>query len=266
MSHPLKDKVIWITGASSGIGEGLTIFLAKLGAKLVISARREDELQRVAKQAKPSNDLYILPLDLLKTETFEDLTNKVLAKFGKIDVLINNGGISQRSLANETSIDVDKRIMDVNYIGTVALTKAVLPHFIKQGFGKFVVTTSTVGKIGTPYRSGYCASKHALHGFFDALRAEIHDQKLSVLLVCPGFIHTNISVNSLTETGKALGTMDKATAEGLSPENCAKKIVAGIISNKHEIVVGGLKEKGGILLKRFLPKLFSVVIRKAAVR
>lgn len=261
----IKNKVIWLTGATSGIGEGLAYALAEKGAKLVLSARRADELKRVADKCKGAETL-ILPLDLADTSNFEEKKNEVLKKFGRIDILINNGGISQRSLVKDTTVDVDKRIMDINYLGTVALTKVVLPVFLKQGGGKFVVTTSTVGKIGTPYRSGYSASKHALHGFFDSLRAEEHDNNISVLLVCPGFIQTNISINALVGDGGTQGTMDKATASGLTPAECARQIINGIESNKQEIVVGGAKEKFGILTKRFFPSFFSVVIRKMAVK
>ncbi len=261
----LKNKVIWVTGATSGIGEGIVYALAEQGAKLVISARRKDELQKVADKCK-GVEVLILPLDLADQSNFEEKKNEVLKKFGRIDILINNGGISQRSLVKDTSVDVDRKIMEVNYIGTVALTKVVLPEFLKQGSGKFVVTTSTVGKIGTPYRSGYSASKHALHGFFDSLRAEVHDNNISVLLVCPGFIQTNISINALVGNGGQQGTMDKATAAGLTPKECARQILNGIISNKQEIVVGGAKEKFGILSKRFFPSFFSVLIRKMAVK
>lgn len=261
----IKNKVVWVTGATSGIGEAIVYALAEQGAKLVISARRADELKKVAEKCKGS-EVLILPLDLADQSNFEEKKNEVLKKFGRIDILVNNGGISQRSLVKDTSVDVDRKIMEVNYIGTVALTKVVLPQFLKQGSGKFVVTTSTVGKIGTPYRSGYSASKHALHGFFDSLRAELHDDNISVLLICPGFIQTNISINALTGSGEKLGTMDKATAAGLTPKQCAKQIVEGIISNKQEMVIGGMKEKFGIITKRFFPSLFSVLIRKMAVK
>lgn len=261
----LKNKVIWLTGATSGIGEGLAYALAEQGAKLILSARRKEELQRVAEKCK-GVEVFVLPLDLANQSNFQEKTEEVINKFGHIDILINNGGISQRSLAKETKVEVDRSIMEINYFGAVALTKAVLPYFLKQGHGMFVVTTSTVGKIGTPYRSGYSASKHALHGFYDSLRAEEHDNNIKVLLVCPGFIQTNISINSLTENGQTLGTMDAATANGLSPKECARQIIKGILAEKQEIVVGGLKEKGGIWLKRFLPSLFSVVIRKMPVR
>jgi len=265
MANTLKNKIVWITGATSGIGEGLVYALAAQGAKLIISARRTDELQKVADNCKGS-EVLVLPLDLANQSSFEEKKNEVLNKFGRIDILINNGGISQRSLVKGTTIAVDRKIMEVNYFGTIALTKVVLPQFLKQGFGKFVVTTSTVGKIGTPYRSGYSASKHALHGFFDSLRAEVYDNNISVLLVCPGFIKTNISINALTDNGEALGTMDKATAEGLTPKECARQIIKGILADKQEIIVGGIKEKSGIWIKRFFPTFFSVIIRKMKVR
>jgi short-subunit dehydrogenase len=261
----LKNKVVWVTGATSGIGEAIVYALAESGAKLVISARREDELQRVAQKCKGA-EVLVIPLDLADSSNFEAKKNEVLKKYDRIDILINNGGISQRSLVKDTSVEVDRKIMEVNYIGTVALTKVVLPQLLKQGGGKIVVTTSTVGKIGTPYRSGYSASKHALHGFFDSLRAELHDDGISVLLVCPGFIQTNISVNALVGNGQKQGTMDKATAAGLTPKECARQILEGIKANKQEIVVGGMKEKFGILSKRFFPAFFSVLIRKMAVK
>lgn len=261
----IKNKVVWVTGATSGIGEAIVYALAEQGAKLVISARRADELKKVADKCKGS-EVLIVPLDLADQSNFEEKKNEVLQKFGRIDILVNNGGISQRSLVKDTSVDVDRKIMEVNYIGTVALTKVVLPQFLKQGSGKFVVTTSTVGKIGTPYRSGYSASKHALHGFFDSLRAELHDDGISVLLICPGFIQTNISINALTGSGEKLGTMDKATAAGLTAQQCAKQIIDGIISNKQEMVIGGAKEKFAVVTKRFFPSFFSVLIRKMAVK
>jgi dehydrogenase/reductase SDR family protein 7B len=263
----LQNKVIWLTGASSGIGEALAYALAKEGAKLILSARREDELHRVASTTKlPTSDYLLLPLDLSAPEIFEAKKNEVLKKFGRIDILINNGGVSQRSLAKDTSIDVDRKLMEVNYIGTVALTKALMPDFIRQKDGLFVVVTSAVGKFGSPWRSGYSASKHALHGFFDSLRAELYQDGIKVLLVCPGFIQTNVSVNALTGNGAKLGSMDPATANGLTAEECARQIISAIKSGKEEIVVAKFKERFAVLAKRFFPGIFSNVIRKMAVR
>ncbi len=263
----LKGKVVWLTGASSGIGEALAYALAKEDVKLVLSARRVDELNRVAANCKiPTTDFLVLPLDLEKTEEFEPKKDKVLEKFGRVDVLINNGGISQRSLAIDTPVEVDRMLFEVNFFGTVALTKTLLPVFMSQKNGLIVTVTSAVGKFGSPWRSGYSASKHALHGFFDSLRAEMFSDNLKVLLVCPGFIQTDVSVNALTETGKKLGTMDTATAKGMSAEACAAKIITAIKGGKEEIFVGGVKESVGIYAKRFAPKLLSFMLTKMKVR
>ena len=263
----IKNKVIWITGASSGIGETLAYELAKEGAQLILSARREDELQRVAAACKLSpNNYLILPLDLSEQHNFEEKKNEVLQKFGRIDILINNGGVSQRSLVKDTSIEVDRKLFEVNFFGTLALTKIVLPVLIQQKAGMIVTITSAVGKFGSPWRSGYAASKHALHGFFDSLRAEVHDDNIKVLLVCPGFVQTRISHNALTGTGAKLGSMDNATSKGLLVEDCVRQIISAIKSDKQEIIVSNFKEKLGVYVKRFFPSLFSVMIRKMAVR
>jgi dehydrogenase/reductase SDR family protein 7B len=263
----LQNKVIWITGASSGIGEALVYALAKEGAKLILSARRAEELQRVAGNTKLATSEYlILPLDLNASETFETKKNEALQCFGHIDILINNGGVSQRSLAKDTSVAVDRQIMEVNYFGTIALTKTLMPDFIKQRNGLYVVVTSAVGKFGSPWRSGYSASKHALHGFFDSLRAELYSDGIKVLLVCPGFIQTNVSVNALTGSGTKLGSMDTATANGLTAEECSRQIISAIKSGKEEIVVAKFKERFAVFAKRFFPGLFSNMIRKMAVR
>jgi dehydrogenase/reductase SDR family protein 7B len=263
----LQNKVIWLTGASSGIGEALAYALAKEGAKLILSARREDELQRVANNTKLRvADYLVLPLDLNAPETFDAKKSEAIKKFGRIDILVNNGGVSQRSLAKDTSIEVDRKIMEVNYFGTIALTKALLPDFIKQKDGLFVVVSSAVGKFGSPWRSGYSASKHALHGFFDSLRAELYNDGIKVLLVCPGFIQTNVSINALTGTGSKLGSMDVATANGLTADECARQIISAIKSGKEEIVVAKFKERFAVFAKRFFPGIFSAMIKKMAVR
>lgn len=263
----LENKVVWLTGASSGIGEALALALAKQQVKLVISARRVQELERVKKALNLSDDkCFIQPLDLEKIETFEQATKNIIAKFGSIDILVNNAGLSQRSLAKDTSIEVDKRLMNVNYIGTVALSKCVLPYMLQSKTGLFVTITSAVGKIPSPWRSSYAASKHALHGFFDSLRAECYDEGIRVLLVCPGFISTNVSVNALTGNGMPLGQMDDATQKGLSPQQCAEGIIQAIKSGKEEVIIGGLKEKFGIWMKRHFPSIFSIMIRKMKVR
>ncbi len=263
----VNGKVIWITGASSGIGAALAGELAKKDARLILSSRKEEALAAVqATLPEPAkSNSRILPLDLAQPDTLNEKAREALALFGHIDILIHSGGISQRGMAVDTKIEVDRRIMEVNYFGTIILTKAVLPTMIANGFGHIVPISSLVGKFGSPFRSGYAASKHALHGFFDSLRAETYRQHILVTLVTPGFIKTNVSLNALTADGKKLNQMDEAQEKGMSAEACARKIIRGIEKEKNELLMGG-KEVLAVYLKRFFPNLFAKVIRKAKVR
>jgi len=266
----LQGKVIWITGASSGIGEALAYELASRGAKLILSARRKEELQRVKGNciAAAQPDVRILPLDLTQTETLKLSVEAAIQFFGHVDILVNNGGISQRGFAKDTTIDVDRKIMEVNYFGAVALSKFILPHFLKRKAGHFVTVSSVTGFFGTPYRSGYAASKHALHGFFDSLRAELwSDVKdaITVTMICPGFIHTPITLSAVTGDGSPLGKMDDAQYKGKPAEWCAQKIATAIEKKKEEVSIGGI-ETLGIPFKRFFPGWFSKYIRRAKVR
>lgn len=260
-----SNTVIWITGASSGIGKALAFEMSRLGAKLILSGRNQEALALVQKACQFPDHVMLLPFDLEQYEKAEEITQQALAKFGRIDILVNNGGISQRSYAAHTTVEVDKRIMEINYLGTIALTKAVLPHFIDQKKGHFVVTTSIVGKIGTPLRSSYSASKHALHGFFDSLRAEHHKDQIKVTIVCPGFVQTNISMNALTGDGSPQQKMDVATAGGIPPSRFARKMAQAIYKQKEEVYIAGAKEKLGVYTKRFFPKILSKMIRKLKV-
>ena len=260
-----SDKIVWITGASSGIGKALAIELSQQNAKLILSSRDLNGLALVKKECKTPEKVTIIQLDLANYETFSEKVENAIAAFGTIDILVNNGGISQRSLVKDTDILVDKRIMDVNYLGTVALTKAILPHFMEHKKGHFVVTTSIVGKIGTPLRSSYAASKHALHGFFDSLRAEHHKDNIAVTLICPGFVNTNVSINALTGDGSPQQKMDLATQNGIEPERFAKLMAKAIQQQKEEAYIGGFKEKLGVYVKRFFPKGLSIMIRKLSV-
>lgn len=261
----MTQPVIWITGASSGIGEATAKRFSEKGYSLILSARKINELERVKKECKNSDSIRILPLDLADNSDFEKKTKEAISFFGQVDILLHNGGISQRSMIQETKLEVDRKLMEVNYFGTVALTKALLPHFIQRKAGQFAVVTSLVGKFGSPFRSAYAASKHALHGFFETLRAEHHQDGISVTLICPGFIQTQVSVNALTADGSPLGEMDEAQAKGMSPEKCAKKIFEAIRYQKEEVYIGG-KETLAVYLKRFFPRIFSIILRKAKVR
>lgn len=261
----VTDRVIWITGASSGIGKAMAEAYSSKGAKLILSSRNTEELEQVKSSCKHPEMIKVLYLDLADSSGFDKSVEKAISFFGIIDMLINNAGISQRSLAFDTSLEVDRKIFEVNYFGTVALTKALIPHFIQNGGGQFVVITSVVGKVATPLRSSYSASKHALHGFFDSLRAEMYKEKILVTLICPGFVNTNVSINALTGKGEIQGTKDEATAKGLSPQYFAKKAIKSIENKRQEVVIGGVLEVLAVYVKRFFPLLLSKMIRKANV-
>jgi len=260
------NKVVWVTGASSGIGEACVHEFARQGATLVLSSRRQAELERVAQEAQlPEERVMVLPLDLAQYDQMERLAQQVIDRFGCIDVLLNNGGISQRSLIVKTDMSVYERLIQVDYLGTIAITKAVLPHFIKQQSGQYATVTSLMGVFSSQYRSGYCGAKHALHGFFNGLRLEHDVDGIDVTMICPGFINTNVSVNALSADGSALNQMDKATAEGLSAKECARQIVEAIKRKKWEVYIGG-KETLVAYLKRISPKLVHKVLKRMAVR
>ena len=259
--HPFANQVIWITGASSGIGEALAYAFAKLNCKLVLSARRIEELERVkAACGSDPSTILLLPFDLSKAENCQGLVEQVKAKFGRIDVLINNGGQSQRSWAIETPIEIDRKLMEINFFSTIALTKSVLPLMVEQQSGYVLATSSVAGKYGFYLRSTYAASKHALHGFFESLRFEVLKNNIKVSLICPGKIKTNISVNAITSSGEKFGKMDESTVNGISAEECARQIIKGMIAEKEEIFIGG-KEVIPVYIKRFIPGWFTRIMK-----
>jgi len=260
----MKNKVVWITGASSGIGEALVYEYHKAGAKLIISSRNRDELFRVKGNCKNHINIHVLSLDLENTASLDVKAAEALRIFGKIDLLINSGGISQRSLAMKTSLETEEKLMKVNFWGTVALSKTILPSMIEQGGGHIVCISSLVGKFGTPLRSAYAASKHALHGYFDSLRAELDTENIFITIACPGFSRTKVSINALTANGQPQGTMDDAQEHGMSAEQCAKEMVKAINEKKEEVYIGG-KEVKAVLFKRLFPLRFSKYLRKAKV-
>ena len=257
----VKDKVVWITGASSGIGEALSHELANRGSKVILSARRTDELERVKKEIG-KDDIAILKLDLADGDSFAEVTKKAQSIFGDIDILINNGGISQRGLVKDIEMEVDRKVMEVNYFGTIGLTKAVLPQMLKNKSGHIVSISSTMGKIGTPLRSSYGASKHALHGFFECLRPEVHDDNIKLTVICPGFIHTNITINALNAHGDPLNKMSEQQEHGIPAEVAARKMVHAIENDKLEYHISGLKEKAARWMYRNFPNQFAKIIRK----
>jgi short-subunit dehydrogenase len=204
---------------------------------------------------------HVLPLDVAATETHEAAAAEVERRVGPVDLLVHSAGISQRGTAAETGLHVDRRIMEVNYFGAVSLTKAVLPTMLAAGRGHIAVISSVVGVFGTPQRSAYAASKHALHGFFDSLRAEVYDAGLRVTLVCPGYVRTEITRHALTADGTPYDRMDAAQEHGMAPALCAQHILTALEEEKNEVYIGG-REVLGVYLKRFLPSLFHRFIRR----
>jgi len=259
-----QNKVVWITGASSGIGEAVAKAFNASGAVVIISSRRREELERVKLSCAYSDKVHIFPLDLTKSESIHEVSNVVLSQF-EIDILFNNGGISQRSLTSETSLENDRKIFEVNYFGHVQMTKAVLPQMLARKSGHIVTISSLTGKWGFYLRSAYSASKHALHGFFDSLRMEVEDSGLQVTLITPGFIATEISKHAIDKSGNPSGEMDNNQAQGISPEECAKQILAGISAGRDEFGVGG-KELRALFLHRYFPKIFKKILKRQAAR
>jgi len=259
------NKIIWLTGASSGIGEALAYELSLKGYRLIISARNKKQLISVKEKCKYPEFVAVLPLDLADFSKVSTSVKTAVSIYGGIDILINNAGISQRSLIMDTDFEVYEKLINVNYLGTVALTKEVLPHFISKKSGQFVTVTSLMGKFGSPYRSGYCAAKHALHGFFDVLRMEHNKDGIDVTLVCPGFVQTKVAINALIGDGSSQNRNDTATEQGMPVEIFARKMIRAIEQKKYEVYIGG-KEIKGIYLKRFFPKLLHKIVLRSQYR
>ncbi len=219
MKQSFSGKVVWVTGASSGIGEALVQAFANLDSKIVLTARREEELKRVQHQNELTDaNSLILPMDLYHTENIAQSVEKIKEKFGTIDILICNAGVVQRFAVKDSPLEVDRQIMELNFFAAIALTKNVLPILLEKKSGHIVAISSVLGKISLPNRSMYAASKHALHGFFDSLRAEVFRNNIGVTVVCPGYVKTNVSVNALNADGKKYGKMDVGQENGITPQ------------------------------------------------
>jgi dehydrogenase/reductase SDR family member 7B len=256
-----SGKTVWITGASSGIGEATAYAFAHEGARLVLSSRRVDELERVRRTCARSDEHLVAPLDLARSETFRAIVAETLVRCDGIDVLINNGGVSQRALVADATLEVERALMEVDYFGQVALTKAVLPSMRARRSGQIVVISSVMGYLGTPGRSSYAAAKHALHGYFDSLRAEVWREGIAVTIVCPGYVKTAVSENALGPRGEKHGRTDGTQERGIATETCAQAIVRGVARRREEVYVGGW-EVAGIYLKRYAPWLLSRIVRR----
>ncbi|HAW06022.1 MAG TPA: short chain dehydrogenase [Saprospirales bacterium] len=251
----LQDKKIWITGASSGIGKALAIELSNYDAYLILSARSMDKLQQTKSSLAYPDQAEIAVLDMSIADQIDSITKKILKQHGHIDILINNAGISQRSLTLETDMDVYRKLMSINYFGVIQMSKILLPSMVAMKSGHIITITSVNGKLGSYMKSGYAGSKHALHGFFDSLRAEIDGSGVDITLIAPGYVQTDISMNALTKDGTPQKSMDSNTAKGIPVEVFAKKAVKQIAKGKAEIAIAGGIESLGLYMKRFWPSL-----------
>lgn len=257
-----KNKTVWITGASSGIGKAIVQELDKYFVRFILSSRRENDLDELRKTLKHPDKHLVLPLDLSDISTIDRAFEIVKSQNTSIDFLFNNGGISQRSEAIDTTLDVDRKIFETNYFGNIYLSKLVLPLMIEQRSGHIIVTSSIAGKFGFFLRSAYSASKHALHGYYESLRLEVEKYNVKVTILCPGKINTPISISALTGDGSTHGEMDHNQATGMSSEALARLTIKAIQKDKKEVLIGG-KEIMAVKIRRFLPQnIFWKIMRK----
>lgn len=257
-----QNKNIWITGASSGIGEALAFEWSKQGAQLILSGRNIEKLEAVKTICEKNGaKCHVIALDLTNPESITAAIKTAKEAVKTVDILVNNGGISQRSMSIETPIEVDRTVMETNFFGAVSLTKQILPTMVKNGGGRIIVISSVVGKFGFPLRTAYSASKHALQGYFDSLRAEMTPDNIKVTMVSPGRISTNISLNAVDKEGKNHGVMDPGQANGMPADVCAKKIISAVRKDKKDILVGR-KELLMVFFRKFIPSLYYKMASK----
>lgn len=231
----MKTHTIWITGASSGLGRALALEWAKQGARFILSGRDGIRLEAVAREI--GGESLILPFDVRDEAAMHDAVAKALEWSGGIDMLVNNAGISQRSQAVKTDMHVYHDIIAIDLTAPIALTQALLPHLVERGSGALVFMSSIAGKVGVPMRTAYCAAKHGLIGYADALRGELSNKGVAVHVIAPGSVATNVARNALSADGTKRDTSDKAIEEGIPADEAAAEIVAGIAAGQREIII-----------------------------
>lgn len=262
----LQGKVVWITGASSGIGQALAEIFAERGATIVLSARRQDALEKVKNSLKNPSQHIVVPLDVTNDAQVQSTVKNVIAECKQIDYLINNAGLSQRALISETTMETERRIMELDYFAQVNLTKVVLPYLLAQKSGNVAFVSSIAGLLGTQYRASYSAAKAAIHMWANSLRAEVAKDGINVAVIFPGFVKTDVSINALNGAGQPQGFDNDATANGLDVKDFAKQVVDALEAKQEYIVVGGFKEKLGVAVSRISPKILYKMIRKMKVK
>lgn len=262
----LDGKVVWITGASSGIGKALAAECALQGAQVILSARRLEELEKVRVSLLHPDHHLSVAMDITDEAQVRHAYEQVLDQKGRIDLLINNAGLSQRALITETSMQTERAIMEIDYFSQVFLTKLVLPTFIAQKSGRIAYISSVAGLLGTQYRATYSAAKAAIHMWANSLRAEVVQDGVKVSVIFPGFVKTNVSFNALNGAGKPQAHQDEAIENGLEADDFAKQTVSALLNGQEYIVVGGAKEKLGVWVSRLSPKTLYKMIRKMKVK
>lgn len=264
--NDLDNKVVWITGASSGLGKALALECANKGAHIVLTARRFEELENV-RLALPHAERHLsVAADISNEKQVNSAYETVLKEKGKIDWLINNAGLSQRALISETTMQTERAIMELDYFSQVYLTKTVLPTFLAQKSGRISFVSSVAGLLGTQYRASYSAAKAAIHMWANSLRAEVADEGVNVSVIFPGFVKTNVSINALNGEGKAQGFDNEVTANGLEADEFAKIAVKALLNGQEYIVIGGQKEVLGTWISRLSPSTLYKMIRKTKVK
>lgn len=271
MKAHLRGAVVVVTGATSGLGRECAKAFHAAGSKLVLCGRDTEALEELARDLaasrssqKQTNKPYIVTFDLTDPGAITAAAAKILQCFGYVDILINNAGISYRGAIMDTTVDVDKMVMETNYFGPIALTKALLPSMIKRRQGHIVTISSIQGKISIPFRSAYAASKHATQAFFDCLRAEMEQDKIEVTVISPGYIRTNLSVNAVTGDGSRYGVMDRNTAQGRSPAEVARDVLAAVGKKKKDVILADLVPSLAIYLRSLAPGLFFSIMASRA--
>lgn len=262
----LDNKVVWITGASSGLGKALAQECALQGAQVILSARRFEELENVRVSLLHPDQHISIAMDITDEAQVRRAYEEVLAKKGQIDWLINNAGLSQRALIADTTMQTERAIMEIDYFSQVFLTKTVLPTFLKQKSGRIVYVSSVAGLLGTQYRASYSAAKAAIHMWANSLRAEVAQEGVEVSVIFPGFVKTNVSFNALNGQGKPQAHQDEAIENGLDADDFAQQTVKALMNGKEYIVVGGSKEKLGVIVSRLSPTTLYKMIRKMRVK
>ncbi|MCF6407069.1 SDR family oxidoreductase [Chitinophaga filiformis] len=254
-------KVVWIIGASSGIGAGLAKAFAAQNARLILSSRDYAALIALEQQLKGHTACTVLTADMTDHAGLAQVVEQAISVYGHIDIVIHSAGIGQRSLAIDTQLSVYNRLMEVNFLGPLALTQYLLPHFKRQGHGHVVAISSMSGLMGFPMRSGYVASKHALKGYFETLQVEHTLDNFYVTIVSPGRIKTALSLSALTGDGIAYGKMDKGQLHGIPVDECTDKILKAISRKKKHVIIAR-SERLLYWLRILIPPAYYRIARK----